>query len=102
MNKVALIIGAGPGISAAFARELITAGYTVALASRDMEKLKPLAESIGAQAFKVDVNSIEDIQKLFYFVENAWGEPEVVLFNPSARIKGDILSLNPSKVSEAV
>ena len=50
-NKVALIIGAGPGISAAFARELVTAGYTVALASRDMEKLKPLAESIVAYAF---------------------------------------------------
>jgi short-subunit dehydrogenase len=101
MNKVALIIGAGPGISAAFARELLTAGYTVVLASRDMEKLKPLAESIGAHAFKVDANSIEDIQKLFSFVENSWSEPEVVLYNPSARVKGDILSLNPHKVSEA-
>lgn len=101
-NKVALIIGAGPGISLSFAKELIGTGYTVALASRDMEKLKPLAQLIGAQAFKVDANSIEDIQKLFYFVENAWGEPEVVLYNPSARVKGDILSLNPHKVSEAV
>lgn len=101
-NKVALIIGAGPGISAAFARELVGAGYTVALASRDMEKLRPLAQSIGAHAFMVDANSIDDIQKLFYFVENAWGEPEVVLYNPSARVKGDILSLNPQKVSEAI
>ena len=102
MNKVALIIGVGPGISAAFARELVTAGYIVALASRDMEKLKPLAESIGAHAFKVNANSIDDIQKLFSFVENAWGDPEVVLYNPSARVKGDILSLDPNKVSEAV
>ena len=102
MNKVALIIGAGPGISAAFARELLTAGYTVVLASRDVEKLKPLAESIGAHAFKVNANSIDDIQKLFSFVENAWGDPEVVLYNPSARVKGDILSLDPNKVSEAV
>lgn len=101
-NRLALIIGAGPGISGAFAKELVQAGYTVALASRDMDKLKPLAQSIGAHAFKVDANSIEDIQKLFYFVENAWGEPEVVLYNPSARVKGDILSLNPNKVSEAV
>ena len=102
MNKVALIIGAGQGISLSFAKELVSAGYTVALASRDMEKLKPLALSIGAQAFKVDASSIDDIQKLFYFVENAWGEPEVVLYNPSARVKGDILSLNPNKVSEAL
>lgn len=39
MNKVALIIGAGPGISAAFAKELLADGYTVALASRDIERL---------------------------------------------------------------
>ena len=31
MNKVALIIGAGPGISLSFAKELVSAGYTVAL-----------------------------------------------------------------------
>ena len=61
---MALIIGAGPGISGAFAKELVKAGYIVALAARDMEKLKPLAESIGAHAFKVDANSIDDIQKL--------------------------------------
>jgi NAD(P)-dependent dehydrogenase (short-subunit alcohol dehydrogenase family) len=101
-QRVALIIGAGPGISGAFAQELVQSGYTVIVASRDMEKLKPLAESLGAHAFKVDVSSIEDIQKLFYFVENAWGEPEVVLFNPSARVRGDILSLDPQKVAAAV
>ena len=101
-NKVALIVGAGPGISFSFAKELIHAGYTVILASRDMAKLKPLAHSIGAQALKVDVNSIEEIQKLFYFVENAWGGPEVVLYNPSARVKGDILTLNPDTVAQAL
>lgn len=101
-NKVALIIGAGPGISGAFAKELVQAGYTVALASRDMGKLVPLAESIGAHAFKVDASSVEDIQKLFYFVENAWGEPELVLYNPSARVKGDILALDSNKVAEAI
>lgn len=45
MGEVALIIGAGPGISLSFARELNSAGYTVALASRDMEKLNPLEQT---------------------------------------------------------
>jgi NAD(P)-dependent dehydrogenase (short-subunit alcohol dehydrogenase family) len=100
--KVALIIGAGPGISLSFAKKLIAAGYTVALASRNMEKLNPLAKSIGAHACKVNANSIEDIKSLFSFVENTWGEPEVVLFNPSSRVKGDILSLDAIKVSDAI
>jgi NAD(P)-dependent dehydrogenase (short-subunit alcohol dehydrogenase family) len=101
-NKVALIIGAGPGISLAFAKQLIASGYTVALASRDLDKLKPLAISIGAESFKTDVSSIDSIQSLFESVETAMGEPEVVLFNPSARVKGEIISLDPNKVSEAV
>jgi NAD(P)-dependent dehydrogenase (short-subunit alcohol dehydrogenase family) len=101
-NKIALIIGAGPGISLAFAKQLITSGYTVALASRDIDKLKPLAISIGAESFKADASSIDSIQSLFESVETAMGEPEVVLFNPSARVKGEIISLDPNKVSQAV
>lgn len=101
-KKVALIIGAGPGISLSFAKQLIAAGYTIALASRDMNKLKPLAMSIGAEAFKVDASSYEEIRSLFSVVDNALGVPEIVLFNPSARVKGDILSLDAHKVSEAI
>jgi NAD(P)-dependent dehydrogenase (short-subunit alcohol dehydrogenase family) len=101
-KKVALIIGAGPGISLAFAKQLISSGYRVALASRDLDKLTPLALSIGAVAFKTDARSIDSIQSLFESVDTALGEPEVVLYNPSARVKGDILSLDPNKVSEAI
>ncbi len=101
-KKVALIIGAGPGISLAFAKQLIASGYRVALASRDMDKLKPLAQSIGAEAFKTDVSSIDSIQSLFESVDAALSAPEVVLYNPSARVKGEILSLDPNKVSDAV
>jgi len=101
-KRVALIIGAGPGVSGAFARELIEAGYTVALAAREIERLKPFAENIGAVAFKVDASSILEIQDLFNRVDKALGEPEVVLYNPSARVRGDILSIDPDKVSLAV
>ena len=101
-HKVALIIGAGPGISLSFAKQLIATGYTVALASRDMDKLKPLAVSIGAEAFTADASSLESIQSLFSEVEKTLGLPEVVLYNPSARVKGDILSLDAHQVSDAV
>ncbi len=101
-HKVALIIGAGPGISLSFAKQLIASGYTVALASRNMDKLKPLAASIGAEAFMADASSIENIQSLFSEVEKTLGVPEVVLYNPSARVKGEILSLDARQVSDAV
>lgn len=101
-KKVALLIGAGPGISLAFAKQLISSGYRVALASRDMDKLKPLALGIGAEAFKADAGSIENIQTLFALVEKTLGEPEVVLYNPSARVKGEILAIDAHKVSQAI
>jgi NAD(P)-dependent dehydrogenase (short-subunit alcohol dehydrogenase family) len=95
MSKpVALIVGAGPGISAAFGEALIAAGYQVALASRNLEKLKPLAVQMNAQAFAADASSPESLVRLFKEVDRSVGEPEVVLFNPSARVRGELLSLN--------
>jgi NADP-dependent 3-hydroxy acid dehydrogenase YdfG len=44
MTKTALIVGVGPGISAAFARALHRDGYRVALAARGTEKLAALTK----------------------------------------------------------
>ena len=45
----ALIVGAGAGLSASFARKLAGAGHAVALAARRTDKLGALATEIGAQ-----------------------------------------------------
>jgi NAD(P)-dependent dehydrogenase (short-subunit alcohol dehydrogenase family) len=103
MNKpVALIVGAGPGISAAFAEALVADGYQVAVASRNLEKLRPLADTIGATPFAVDASSPTDVVRLFTDVERSLGQPEVVLYNPSARIRGDLLSLDIAAASAAI
>src|ERR1022692_3999248 len=66
MSKpVALIVGAGPGISLAFAEALVGAGYQVGLAARNIEKLRPLAESVGAVPFTADASSADSIIQLF-------------------------------------
>ncbi len=101
-KRIALIVGAGPGISAAFAEALVADGFQVALASRSLDKLRPLAESLGALAFQADVASPPSLVRLFVDVERELGVPEVVLFNPSARIRGDLLSLNIEAASAAV
>jgi NAD(P)-dependent dehydrogenase (short-subunit alcohol dehydrogenase family) len=101
-NRVALIIGAGPGISAAFGEALVAAGYQVALASRNVEKLSMLATQMNAKAFEADASSPASLVRLFNKVDDALGEPEVVLFNPSARIRGDLLSLDIAAASAAI
>ena len=54
MTKTALIVGAGLGISASFARQLARDGYTVALAARDTAKLAAFATEIGASTHACD------------------------------------------------
>ena len=101
-KRVALIVGTGPGISAAFGEALIADGYRVALAARDPGKLQPLAARMGAAPFQADASSTDSLVKLFQEVDRALGEPQVVLFNPSARIRGDLLSLDIDAAAAAM
>jgi NADP-dependent 3-hydroxy acid dehydrogenase YdfG len=52
-DRTALIVGAGPGISASVARGLASAGLKVGLAARNVEKLETLATETGAHTFTV-------------------------------------------------
>ena len=98
----AIIIGAGPGISASVGRALGAAGLKVALAARNTAKLGPLAEEIGAQTFSVDVADPAAVERVFQQTDAAIGEPDVVFFNASARVRGGIAELDPDAVRRAV
>ncbi|MCR0985760.1 SDR family NAD(P)-dependent oxidoreductase [Roseomonas populi] len=98
----ALIIGAGPGISASLARQLGRAGLAVALAARDTEKLAPLVAETGAAAFPADAADPASVEALFSAVEARIGAPEVVIYNASARAPGPLAELDPEAVRRAV
>jgi NAD(P)-dependent dehydrogenase (short-subunit alcohol dehydrogenase family) len=101
-SRVALILGAGPGISGGFAEALAADGYRVALASRHAERLDALARPLGASTFAADAGDPNAIARLFEQVEQSLGAPEVVLFNPSARVRGDLLSIDPDAARQAL
>jgi NAD(P)-dependent dehydrogenase (short-subunit alcohol dehydrogenase family) len=100
--SVALIVGAGPGISAAFAEALAAGGYQVALASRNLENVSALARKINANALAADAASPASVVRLFLEVDRTLGEPDVVLFNPSDRIRGDLLTLEMGAAAAAI
>ncbi len=95
---VALIVGAGPGLSASFARGLGRQGYTVALAARRMDKLATLASETGASLHACDAADPASVAALFAAV----GTPEVVLYNPSFRIRGPLVDLDPTEVARSL
>ena len=56
--RIALIVGAGSGISASLARGLAAAGLRVGLAARNVDKLAALASETGAATFPVDASDL--------------------------------------------
>jgi len=100
--RTALIVGAGPGISASLARGLAAAGLKVGVAARNADKLAPLAAEIGAEAFAVDASQAAVVARLFEDVDGRLGEPDVVVYNASARAHGPIAELDPEAVRKAV
>ncbi len=63
--RTALIVGAGPGISASVARGLVAAGLKVGLAARNIDKLTALASETGAERFAVDATDPAAVAHLF-------------------------------------
>jgi NAD(P)-dependent dehydrogenase (short-subunit alcohol dehydrogenase family) len=100
--KIALIVGAGPGISASLARGLAGLGVKVGLAARDVSKLDALAAETGATRFTVDASGAKAVATLFNEVDARLGEPEIVVFNASARAHGPIAEIDPAAVEKAV
>ncbi|HET7160397.1 MAG TPA: SDR family NAD(P)-dependent oxidoreductase [Burkholderiales bacterium] len=98
----ALIVGAGQGLSAALARLFVRNGMQVALASRDPQKLAALCAETGAQAFACDASIPADVKRLFGEVDAALGEPEVVVYNASGRVRGPFIDLDVNAVERAI
>jgi NAD(P)-dependent dehydrogenase (short-subunit alcohol dehydrogenase family) len=100
--RTALIIGAGPGISASVARQLAAEGLSVALAARDTAKLAELVSETGATAFAADATDPAAVAALFKSVDERLGEPDLVIYNPSARVPGPLAELDPEAVRQAL
>jgi NAD(P)-dependent dehydrogenase (short-subunit alcohol dehydrogenase family) len=98
----ALIIGSGSGLSASLARRLASQGLKVGLAARNPEKLTSLAAETRAKTFACDAADPEQMEKLFQDADKAIGEPDVVIYNASGRLRGAITELDPKAVEQAI
>ena len=94
----ALIVGSGSGLSASLAQLFAREGFKIALAARNTEKLVSLCASTGATAFSCDATEADQVAQLFRDVERKMGEPDVVIYNASARSRGPFVALVASEV----
>jgi len=102
MAKTALIVGAGTGISAAFARTLKADGYLLALAARNTNKLADLSRETGAHLLEVDAADAGAVAALFAELDRTFARLDVVLYNASSRSRGAVLDLDPDEVKRSL
>ncbi|XP_052165867.1 uncharacterized protein LOC127782638 [Oryza glaberrima] len=94
---IAAVVGVGPRLGSAVARKFASEGYTVAILSRDLEKLSQLAEEIAQEAkaqvfaLRVDCADARSVREAFEGVLSL-GPVEVLVYNacePPADGDGD-------------
>ncbi len=98
MSKpLAVIVGVGDGLSASLARVLAGAGYDLVLAARNVAKIDGLARDTGAETVAMDAADPAAVNALF-----DERSPRVVVYNPSARVRGAIADLDAEAVHKAI
>ena len=101
-QETALIVGSGPGLSASLARLFRQEGMQVALAARNSQKLDGLIEEVDGRAYSCDASSPKDVQSLFESLTKDIGEPNLVVYNASGRVRGPITELDPEAVRQTI
>jgi NADP-dependent 3-hydroxy acid dehydrogenase YdfG len=102
MSPTALIVGAGSGISAAFARRLKAEGYAIALAARNTAKLEALTRDTDATTFACDATRLDQLLAVFTELDRRNADLDVLLYNASARAPGAITDVKPADAANAV
>jgi NAD(P)-dependent dehydrogenase (short-subunit alcohol dehydrogenase family) len=100
-TETALIVGAGKGLSASLARLFAAEGMRVALAARDTSKLADLVDETGALALNCNASRPDDVKALFDRVEDAFGVPDLVVYNASGRYRAAVENIEAEKLEDA-
>ena len=94
-NQTALIVGAGAGLSASLARLLRREGLQVALAARNVEKLR----EPDAVKLRCDAADRAQVEAAFDALPSV---PDLVVYNASYRTRGPFVELDPKEVEKTL
>ncbi len=101
-QEIAVIVGAGSGLSASLARLFASEGMAVAIAARNAEKLAPICEQTGAKAYACDAVDGDQVDQFLDAVAADLGTPDIVVYNASGRARGPITEVDRDAVKNAI
>ncbi len=101
-EKVAVVLGVGPGLGAAVARRFAREGFAVGLMARGEDKLTPVQAEIekgGGKALSVPADATDpaSVVSAFARVREELGAPEVFVYNAGTFQPGGILEVSPEQ-----
>ena len=104
-EKVAAILGVGPGLSTAIAHRFAREGLAVALMARQEESLARAKQEIedgGGTTLPIstDATDPDSVAAAFERVRVELGDPEVFVYNAGAFQMGGILDLSPEQFDQ--
>lgn len=104
-ERVAAVVGVGPGLGASVARRFAREGFAVALMARREESVAGVREEIegsGGTALSVSADAADpgSVASAFEKVRGELGDPEVFVYNAGAFQMGGVLEISPEKFDE--
>lgn len=86
-NKVCAVFGYGAGVGASVARKWASSGYSVAIMSRNLEKVQAAEKEIpNTKGYACDVSKPEDIEKTVTAIEKDLGPVHTLVYNAGSGI----------------
>ena len=102
MANSVLIVGAAPGLSAALACLCTRNDMAVALAARNINKLKAIFAETDASQHQCNASDADQVASLFADLDHTIGTPDMVVYTPSARVPGPSQDLGPHSTKKAL
>ena len=100
--SIALVVGAGSGLSASVARKLAARGHHVVLTARDTSDIGDLVKELGATSIDANARDADDMALVFERIDTMDGDLNVAVYNPSARVRGAVDEIDPAVVENAI
>jgi len=106
LNRVAAIVGVGPGLGASLAKRFASEGYKVALIARNQQHLDPVEKDIKSingtvLSIQADAGNEESLRSAFARIRSEFANSliSVLCYNAGAFKQGGILDIKPSDMS---
>ncbi len=97
-ERVAVVTGGSSGIGAALARELARRGWRLVLVARGEERLRALADELGAEAEVCDVGDREAVERLGATVRERHPRVKLLVNNAGIPARADFVSGEPERI----